>query len=112
MRRIILLIAIGLCLQLGWYSPAQSAPEVPVRVKELNFVFLHGAGGNVCSMQLLADFITEQIPAYIAEYELSNPDTEVQLIYCCGVIPMMWILRPGPITSLKALMSICPISRI
>jgi pimeloyl-ACP methyl ester carboxylesterase len=76
MRRVILLIIIGLCLQLGWYSPVQSAP---VRVKELNFVFLHGAGGNVCSMQLLADSITEQIPAYIADYEQATPDTEVRV---------------------------------
>lgn len=78
MRRVILLIIIGLCLQLGWYSPAQAAPE-PVKVKELNFVFLHGAGGNVCSMQLLADSIMEQMPDYIAEYELANPDTEVRV---------------------------------
>jgi pimeloyl-ACP methyl ester carboxylesterase len=78
-KRVILLIVIGLCLQFGWYSPARSAPEAPVRVKEFNFVFLHGAGGNVCSMQLLADSITEQIPAYIAEYELANPDTEVRV---------------------------------
>lgn len=76
MKRVILLIIIGLCLQLGWYSPAQSAP---VKVKELNFVFLHGAGGNVCSMQLLADSLTEQMPDYIADYELANPDTEIRV---------------------------------
>jgi len=77
-KRAILLIVIGLCLQLGWYSPAQSAPAELVKVKELNFVFLHGAGGNVCSMQLLADSIMEQIPAYITGYEQANPDTEVR----------------------------------
>jgi len=76
MRRVILLIVIGLCLQLGWYSPAQSAP---VKVKELNLVFLHGAGGNVCSMQRLADAINERLPAYIAAYEQTNPDTEVRV---------------------------------
>jgi len=79
MKRVILLVIIGLCLQLGWYSPAQSAPAEPVKVKDLNFVFLHGAGGNVCSMQLLADSITGQIPAYIAEYERANPDTEIRV---------------------------------
>jgi len=79
MKRVILVIIIGLCLQLGWYSPAQSAPEEAVKAKELNFVFLHGAGGNTCSMQLLADFITEQIPVYIAAYEQANPDTEVRV---------------------------------
>jgi pimeloyl-ACP methyl ester carboxylesterase len=76
MKRVVLLIIIGLCLQLGWYSPAQAAP---IKVKELNFVFLHGAGGNACSMQLLADVIKEQLPAYIADYELANPDTEVRV---------------------------------
>ncbi len=79
MKRAILLIIIGLCLQIVLCLPAQSAPEGPVKVKELNFVFLHGAGGNACSMQLLSDSITEQIPAYITEYELANPDTEVRV---------------------------------
>jgi pimeloyl-ACP methyl ester carboxylesterase len=78
MRRVVLMIAIGLCLQLGWYSPAQSAPEEPAMVKELNFVFLHGAGGNACSMQRLADAINERLPAYITEYEQANPGTEVR----------------------------------
>jgi len=75
-KRLLLLIAIGLCLQLGWYSPALAAP---VKVKELNFVFLHGAGGNACSLQLLSDAINEQVTAYIADYERANPDTEVRV---------------------------------
>jgi len=79
MKKAILLLAIGLCLQLVWCLPAQSVTGGLVKVKEFNFVFLHGAGGNACSMQLLADSITEQIPAYIAEYELANPDTEVRV---------------------------------
>jgi len=74
-KRVILLLVIGLCLQLGWYSPAQSAGVV---VKELNFVFLHGAGGNTCSLQLLSDIFTEQIDDYIAEYERDNPGVEVR----------------------------------
>jgi pimeloyl-ACP methyl ester carboxylesterase len=74
-KRIVLLVIVGLCLQLGGYSPAQAAP---VKAKEFNFVFLHGAGGNACSMQLLADCITEQIPAYIGRYELADPAVRVQ----------------------------------
>ena len=77
MKRLILLIAIGMCVQAGFCSPAQAAPEDPVRVKELNFVFLHGAGGNVCALQLLADSIMEQIPAYILGYERANPGTKI-----------------------------------
>lgn len=78
MKRLALLIAIVLFVQFGFYSPAQAAPEEPVQVKELNFVFIHGAGGNVCSMQLLADTIREQISPYILEYEQANPGTEIR----------------------------------
>ncbi|MCK4368570.1 MAG: hypothetical protein KAV68_02725, partial [Dehalococcoidales bacterium] len=77
-KRLALLIAIGLFVQLGFYSPAQAAPEAPVQVKELNFVFIHGAGSNICSMQLLADTIREQLSPYILEYEQANPGTEIQ----------------------------------
>ena len=79
MKQLALLIIIGLCLSLGLYIPAQSAPEEPVQVKELNFVFLHGAGGNACDMQLLADSITEQLPAYVLDYQQAHPDTEIQV---------------------------------
>jgi pimeloyl-ACP methyl ester carboxylesterase len=78
MKRLAVLITIGLCLQLSFSTLAQSAPEDPVQGKELNFVFLHGAGGNACSLQLLADSITEQLPAYILDYEQANPGTKVQ----------------------------------
>jgi pimeloyl-ACP methyl ester carboxylesterase len=83
-KRVILVIAIGLCLQLGWPGLAQAAPA---KVKELNFVFLHGAGGNVCSMQLLSDLIREQIPAYIADYEEANPETEVRVNFLLRCYP-------------------------
>lgn len=79
MKRLVLLITIGLCLQLGFCSPAQAAPEDPVQVKELNFVFLHGAAGNACAMQLLADSIMEQLPTHILDYQQANPDTEIQV---------------------------------
>ena len=79
MKRLALLITIGLCLQLGFCSPAQSAPEKPAQVKELNFVFLHGVGGTCCNMQLLADSITEQLPARILDYEQANPGTKIQV---------------------------------
>ncbi len=79
MKRLALLITVGLCLQLGFCSSAQSAPENPVQVKELNFVFLHGAGGNVCAMQLLADSIMEQLPAHILDYQQANPKTKIRV---------------------------------
>jgi pimeloyl-ACP methyl ester carboxylesterase len=79
MKRLVLIIIIVLCLQLGFGSPASSAPEEPPQVKELNFVFLHGAGGNACSMQLLADAIQDQLPTLIYTYELAHPGTKLQV---------------------------------
>ena len=78
MKRLALLITIGLCLQLGFCASAQSAPGEPVQVKELNFVFIHGVGGTCCNMQLLADSITEQLPSYALDYEQTNPGTKIQ----------------------------------
>jgi pimeloyl-ACP methyl ester carboxylesterase len=78
MKRLALIITIGLCLLLVSGSPVKSAQEEPVQVKELNFVFLHGAGGNACSFQLLSDTIKEWLPAYIFGYEQDNPGTKIQ----------------------------------
>jgi len=79
MRRFPLLITIVLCVQLAFSSSVQSASEDPIQVKELNFVFLHGAGGDACSSQLLNDFIAEQLPAHIHSYEQANSGTKVQI---------------------------------
>lgn len=79
MRRLALLIAIGLCVQLALPSVVQSAPGDPIQVKELNFVFLHGAGSNACSLQLLDDSIMKELPAHILSYEQTNPNTKVQV---------------------------------
>ena len=78
-RRLALLIAIGLCAQLTFSGSVQSALEDSIRVKELNFVFLHGAGSTACSFQLLDDFIMEQVTGYILGYEQANPDIKVQV---------------------------------
>ena len=79
MKRLALLITIGLCVQLSFCSSVHAAPEEPVQVKELNFVFLHGAGGGICDLQLLADSIMERLPAYIPAYERTNPGTKIQV---------------------------------
>ena len=78
MRRLAFLIVIGLCVQLAFSSSVQSAPEDSTQVKELNFVFLHGAGGHACSLQLLADTIVEQLPRHILGYEQANPGTKIR----------------------------------
>jgi pimeloyl-ACP methyl ester carboxylesterase len=79
MKRAIVLITIAFCLQLVVATPAQSAPDNATSVKELNFVFLHGAGGNACSLQLLEDAIMAQIPDYIQQYEQANPGTKISV---------------------------------
>lgn len=78
MKRLALILTIGLCLQLSLVSAVQSAGEDSVQVKELNFVFLHGAGGTICGLQLLADSIMGQLPAYIRNYERTTRGTRIQ----------------------------------
>ena len=78
-KRLALLIAVVLVTQLAISSPVQSAPDNSTQVKEFNFVFLHGVGGHAGALQLLGDFITEQLPAYILGYEQANPGTKVRV---------------------------------
>ncbi|MFH1383248.1 MAG: hypothetical protein ABIH70_10245 [Chloroflexota bacterium] len=78
MKRIAGLMVIALCMALAWPTQVFSTPEDTVQLKKLNFVFLHGAGATAFALQLLADSIAEQLPAYIQEYEAANPGTTVQ----------------------------------
>jgi pimeloyl-ACP methyl ester carboxylesterase len=79
MKRLAWLVVIGLVVQLGISSPVKAAPEDPTWVKELNFVFLHGAGGNASAMQLLSDTILEEIEPYVLAYEEAHPEIDVQV---------------------------------
>ena len=79
MKRLAWLIAIVLLVQVSSLSSVRAATEVPAQVKELNFVFLHGAGGHACSFQLLADSIMEQLPAYVLIYQQDNPGAKIQV---------------------------------
>ena len=78
-KRLALLIAMGLSIQLAISSPAQSAPANITQVKEFNFVFLHGVGSHAGSLQLLGDSIMAKLPEYILDYEQANPGTEVRV---------------------------------
>jgi pimeloyl-ACP methyl ester carboxylesterase len=51
----------------------------PSQVKELNFVFLHGLGGNPCTFQLLTDKIEEMLPLYAASYQERNPGITIEM---------------------------------
>ena len=77
MRRLVLSLFLPLCLLLTLLTSTVKA-ETPLEVKTLNFVFSHGAGGNSCTQQLLADTISEHIAAYIEEYERTNPGVKVK----------------------------------
>lgn len=74
-----LLITVAVCVCLSVSSPVQSAPEDAVRVKELNFVFLHGVGSHSCSLQLLEDVMVGQLSAHILDYERAHPGTEIKI---------------------------------
>lgn len=78
-KQLLIVLAVVLCLQFGFAGSAGSATESTGGVKELNFVFLHGAAGNPCGPQLVSDSILEQIPSYISEYEKANPDIRIKV---------------------------------
>jgi len=50
-----------------------------VKVKELNFVFTHGAAGDACGTQLLSDIVMERLPKYVDAYEVEHPGIEVRI---------------------------------
>ncbi len=77
MKKPALLIPIVLCFQLFFSSSVKAESPDPVQVKELNFVFLHGAGGHTGALQLLADTIMEQAEGYILDYSRTNPGTKI-----------------------------------
>ncbi len=73
----IAVLALGIHPILGSASVARADSA---QVKELNFVFLHGAGSSIASFQLLTDILDDELlPIYIAKYEQDNPGTKVQV---------------------------------
>ena len=75
-KHLSIIVAVVLCLQVGFAGTTASAAAPAV--KELNFVFLHGAGGNPCGPQLLSDSILEKLPDYINKYQQANPGVEIK----------------------------------
>ncbi|MFC2047834.1 alpha/beta fold hydrolase [Chloroflexota bacterium] len=78
-KRLLLSLALMLCIQLAVYQPVQAVPENLAQVQELNFVFLHGMGGNSCTFQLLSDQIEDLMPLYIACYQKIHPDISIKV---------------------------------
>ncbi|MFC2069674.1 esterase/lipase family protein [Chloroflexota bacterium] len=79
MKRLTLSIIIALCCQLVFPGTALSAPGDVPQVQELNLVFLHGAGGNICSFQLVEDYLCKHITEYSTAYERANPGTKIRI---------------------------------
>jgi len=65
-----------LALSLGAGGPARA--EASPAIRELNFVYLHGMGGDACSLQLLADKIAQQLPARVTGYEVAYPGNVIE----------------------------------
>ncbi|MDD4876911.1 MAG: alpha/beta hydrolase [Dehalococcoidales bacterium] len=78
MKRLLLIILSVLFIGTVCPGLAQAESADTEKVKEVNFVFLHGMGGNAGALQLLADSIEAQLPAYIKNYEFVNPDIKIQ----------------------------------
>ena len=73
-----LVIMTAVCLQACFFHPVKA--EEPVqKVKELNFVFLHGLGGTPCAFQGLQDQITETMTYVTERYREQHPDVTFEL---------------------------------
>ncbi len=81
MKRIVLLIIVVLSISLTCSGLAQAQTETvnTKKVKELNFVFLHGYNGHSCAFQLLEDSLAARMPAYISDYKNSYPDIDIHV---------------------------------
>ena len=78
-RKIILiLLAAMLCLGIGLGNMAAINAASDSLSKQLNFVFLHGMNGNSGAMQMLADSISDRIPAYVLNYQSSHSGADIQ----------------------------------
>jgi pimeloyl-ACP methyl ester carboxylesterase len=68
-----------LCIVMLCPGIAQAAPlsASTGNAQELNFVFLHGFNSNAGAVQLLADSVEDQLPAYITNYKYEHPDITV-----------------------------------
>jgi pimeloyl-ACP methyl ester carboxylesterase len=74
---LISIISVLFALQTFYATPVQAAPDDITQVKELNFVFLHGAGINPSSLQPLSDAILDEITPFINEYSQKHPGVRI-----------------------------------
>lgn len=74
--RLAALATMVLLASLVFACPAQSATSS--KIKELNFVFLHGLGANASAMQRIQDAVTDRVDAYARAYQQDHPDITVR----------------------------------
>jgi pimeloyl-ACP methyl ester carboxylesterase len=73
------LVALVLFIPHGAFGFPPVLAEDAVQIKELNFVFLHGMGGNPCSLQNLSDWVTERLSSYVYLYEQTHTGVKIQI---------------------------------
>ncbi len=78
-KKILFILVIGLCAFSSLFIPAQLRAQDTQQIKELNFVFLHGAGGNTCTFQLMEEYLIEKLPEYSLDYERENYGTSIEM---------------------------------
>ncbi len=78
MKSLLSAIVLALLATLILFPLPARAAESQIELKDINFVFLHGAGSNALSQQLLTDTVREKLPDYIREYEQANPGIKVR----------------------------------
>lgn len=78
-KRLLLFLALVPCFSLAVCQGVQAAPENSVEIKELNFVFLHGMGGNPCTLQLLSDQLLKLFPVYETNYRTKHPNITLRV---------------------------------
>ncbi len=77
-RIISLVFSTVLCFQFLVVQPVHAGESREV-IKELNFVFCHGMGGNPCAFQNITDRINELLPYFIDRYQEKNPGISVKV---------------------------------
>jgi pimeloyl-ACP methyl ester carboxylesterase len=77
--RVLLVLALTVCLDFTGFQPVRAAPETGIQVKELNLVFLHGMGGEPSTFQLLSDRLEELLHVYTTRYQELNPGVYIRV---------------------------------
>ncbi len=73
------ILLIGIWLIVPFPATAYTSAESATQEKDLNFVFLHGTGGNAGDLQRLSDQIMDRVPRFILDYEVANPGTKLNI---------------------------------